>query len=228
MHNGEEAIQLTELSRKFHGMLMCVKHAIKLGENLARRKVHIPWVLMTDLRGLVPCMKVLGGATPPNPPMLMVVHCENHRQVTRALFHTTQWKPACPVLQNKDCTLVTIGSPRKIMLDLIRKQLGPFGIPWLLRNRDCGMDLPKSVANIPRPMAKQLPLSLHDSDSWSMACAVMSNMSRSTDIGQKPDPIMSCADTSPADPYIGRLMQTMTQNDLKDLLDAAVPRMYHD
>lgn len=228
MHNGEEAIQLTELSRKFHGMLIAVKHAGKLEDNLARCRVHIPWMLMTDLRGLVPCMEVLGNVTHPNPPMLMVVHCENNRQVSRATLHTNQWKQACPLLQNKECMLVTTRSPRNILLDLIRNQRGPFGIPRLLRHREDRKYLPKSVASIPRPMVEQFPLSLHDSESCPTACVRMSYMSRSTDAEQKSGLVLSCAETLPADPYIGRLIQTMTQTDLKDLLDAAVPPMYHD
>lgn len=203
MHDGEEAIQLAELSRKFHGMLICVKHASKLEGILARCRVHIPWVLMTDLRGLVPCMEVLGGnEIPSHPPMLMAVHCESNRQVTRATFHTKQWKQICPLMQNKDCTLVTIGSPSKIMFDLIRNQLGPFGMPRLLGNRDHRKDLPKSVT--------------------------MSKISRSTEAEQKSDLVLSCMETLPADPYIRRLIQTMTQNDLKNFLDAAVPPVYHD
>merc|ERR550532_2164898 len=158
----------------------------------------------------------------------MVVHCENNRQVSRAMFHTNQWKQACPLLQNKDCMLVTTGSPSKIMLDLIRKQLGPFGIPRLLRNTDHRKYLPKSVASITRPMVEQFPLSLHDSESCPTACVKMSHMSRSTDSEQKSGLVLSCKETLPADPYIGRLIQTMTQTDLKDLLDAAVPPMYHD
>jgi len=125
--NCDEVAQLSKLADQFGGSFCCVKHASKLAATLLQRKCRIPFVLMTDFRGLAPCMTILASNALPDPPLHMIVLCQQDRQVVKAMARASQW--VTPWMQNQMFFEATLKSATSALEDLMKTRVWSFGVP---------------------------------------------------------------------------------------------------
>jgi len=208
-----EAMQLADLACRFHGGTTCLKQPDTLKKHLARRKAHVPWILVTDFRGCIPCMQMLDSWTSPDSLMLMVVHCQKDRQVAKGVDRISQWQQTLPFLNRDQRVRITTGPLSAAMHEVLHDQFmlfGPFGMPLT-------------------PMHKLNPFT---------TSACMSDSGRSTTAGtsvagdndhqQQQDLAPSHMTASSNDPYIGDLMLTVPPDSLTQMLENAKPCVYNE
>jgi len=223
--------QLTKLAGQFGGTLICVKQAFKLEETLLRRrKDRLPVVLMTDFRGLIPCLKLLESNTLPDPPLQIFVLCQHDRQVVKATARTSQWGNPC--MPNKNWFEATLKSATSVLQDLMMTCVWPSGVVRAARAlpASCSPKLRKRCRYTSCETSARAQGIQQESTRTSLT---RDNMMTTCNHGSfQKDLILMHTDlvTSwvPLECFIKRLLLTMDSNDLKTMLEDAMPMVYMD
>jgi len=226
----EEVAQLTKLAGQFGGMTICVKQACKLEETLSRCKNCLPFVLMTDFRGLVPCLKFLESNTLLDSPLQMVVLCQQHRQVVKAEARASQWVNLC--MRNGHVFEATVKSATSVLEGLMMTGAWPLKVQRAARAlpAPCNPKAQKSCRYISFEKSARAQRLQQASTIKSLT---MDNMRTIYNHGSfQQDPILMHTHTlafqMPLEVFIKRLLFTMDPNNLKTMLEDATPMVYLD
>jgi len=228
--NREEVAQLTKFAGQFGGMFCAVKQACKLPNILSMRKDHLPFILMTDLRELTGCMELVESNTLPDSPLQMVVLCQSNRQVVKAMARVSKWVHPC--MQNGKCVEVTLNSATSVLEDLMMTGVWPFEVPMAARA------LPAPCNPKPRKHGSYVSFETSARAQGIQQESAMTNFaidSMRTNCNHglfQQDPMLMhthrVTSLMPLDPFIKGLVLKMDSNNLKKMLEDAMPMAYID
>jgi len=228
--NCEEVAHLTKLAGQCGGTLTCVKQACKLEETLSRSKDRIPFVLMTDFRGLIPCLNILKSNTLLDSPLQIFVLCQLYRQVVKAMARTSQWVDAC--MPNGNCFEATLKSATSAWQDSMMTGVWPSGVPMAAKA------LPASCNPKPRECCRYISCETDaraqgTQQESTITTLTVDNKRTTCNHGSfRQDPILMHTEhvtsSMPLDCFINRLLLTTDSNDLKAMLEDAMPMVYMD